>query len=91
MSTRNGKRGWFHDAWHYDSADDWQRGRVTAHEVPWITAEFLAKERKRIGNRWFRQGYLCEFVSSDEELFSGEDIEAAIMPEIFAFQHTIGI
>jgi hypothetical protein len=91
MSTPNGKRGWFHDAWHFDADDDWQRERVTAHEVPRITADFLAKERKRIGDRWFRQEYLCEFISSDEELFSGEDIERAVMAEVFAFNHTIGI
>jgi hypothetical protein len=91
MSTPNGKRGWFHDAWHFDGPDDWQRERVTAHEVPRITADFLAKERRRIGDRWFRQEYLCEFVSSDEELFSGEDIERAVTSEIFALNHTIGI
>lgn len=90
MSTPNGKQGWFHEAWHYDRPDDWQKESVTAHDVPRITKAFLEAERRRIGDRWFRQEYLCQFISSDDELFSSDDIDAAIEPNVAAFSRAKG-
>ncbi|HZZ80266.1 MAG TPA: terminase family protein [Gemmataceae bacterium] len=59
LSTPFGKRGWFHDAWH--SEEPWQRLRITADECPRISASFLAEERRALGERWYRQEYLCSF------------------------------
>jgi hypothetical protein len=91
MSTPNGKRGWFYDAWHFHQPGEWHRECVTANEVPRISRTFLEAERRRVGDRWFRQEYLVEFISSDEELFSGEDIESAIMPEVKALPFLLGL
>lgn len=77
MSTPNGRQGWFYEAWHFDRPDDWQREAITASEVPRITPAFLEAERRRIGDRWFRQEYGCEFISSDDQLFDSEDIARA--------------
>lgn len=77
MSTPNGRQGWFFDAWANDRPEDWLREKVTAYEVPRITKTFLDAERRRIGDRWFRQEYLCEFISADDQLFDAEDIARA--------------
>ena len=59
LSTPFGKRGWFHDAWH--STEAWQRVRITADQCPRISPEFLAEERRALGERWFRQEFMCSF------------------------------
>ena len=61
MSTPHGQMGFFHETWMHGGAE-WERVRVTAHECPRIGAEFLREERLAMGDRWFRQEYLCEFV-----------------------------
>jgi len=91
MSTPNGKRGWFYESWHFDPEGDWQREQITAMACPRIAPSFLEKERRRIGDRWFRQEYLCEFISSDEELFDGDDIEAAFDVNIAPLSLAVGL
>ena len=75
LSTPYGKRGWFHDEWHGES--NWQRVRITAEECPRIPKEFLAEERRSLGDRYYRQEYGCEFVETVNAVFSMEDIQAA--------------
>ena len=60
LSTPYGRRGFFHDAWAR-GGDDWKRIEVPAAQVPRITAEFLAQERRALGESWFRQEYCCSF------------------------------
>ncbi len=80
LSTPFGKRGWFHDEWHGDSP--WERVRVTAEQCPRITAEFLAEERRALGERWYRQEYGCEFSECIDAVFSWADIQAALSDDI---------
>jgi hypothetical protein len=75
LSTPFGKRGWFYEAW--TEPRPWKRVRVSAGQCPRITPEFLAEERAALGERWFAQEYLVEFVDLVGALFSGEDIAAA--------------
>jgi hypothetical protein len=74
LSTPFGKRGWFHDEWH--GQGEWQRVRVRADQCPRISAEFLAEERRALGERWFRQEYECSFEDTIGAVFSSEDIAA---------------
>lgn len=39
--------------------------------------EFMQEELSVIGERWFRQEYLCEFVEAEDSAFTYEDIAAA--------------
>lgn len=78
MSTPFGKQRWWSDAWH-DGGTVWERVRVDATECPRISPEFLAEERESLGEWWYRQEYLCEFVDSDSSAFRTEDVEAAQM------------
>ena len=60
LSTPYGKRGFFYDAWANGGAD-WHRIEVPADKIPRIRPEFLAQERRALGESWFRQEYGCSF------------------------------
>ena len=61
MSTPWGQRGFFWDEWT-NHAERWTRVSVKATECPHIPEAFLKEERATMGEWWFRQEYLCEFV-----------------------------
>jgi len=60
LSTPYGKRGFFHDAWARGGTD-WARIEVPAERIGRISPEFLAAERRGLGESWFRQEYGCSF------------------------------
>jgi hypothetical protein len=68
MSTPRGKRGFFYDVWA-NGDGQWKRVTVNAEECPRISEAFLEKQLVDMGEAWFRQEYLCEFVDLDESLF----------------------
>jgi hypothetical protein len=80
LSTPFGKRGWFHDEWHGDG--DWERVKVTADQCPRITPEFLAEERRALGERWYEQEYMCNFAETIDAVFSWADIQAAMSDDV---------
>jgi len=80
LTTPYGKRGWFYEAWEH--GEGWHRTMVTAEDCPRIDADWLAEERRLIGDWQFRQEYLCEFVDTDEQFFASELIEAAMSHEV---------
>ena len=75
LSTPYGSRGWWYDAWR--SQDDWYRVEVPATMCPRISPTFLEEEKRQLGEWWFRQEYLCEFMDAESQAFSRRDIEAA--------------
>ena len=81
MSTPFGKRGFFHEAWAR-GGPEWERIQVTAEECPRIPREFLEEERATMGDRWFRQEYLCEFEDSVSGVFDRELVEQAITYDV---------
>jgi hypothetical protein len=80
LSTPFGKRGWFHDEWH--GTGDWERVKITADQCPRISPEFLAEERRALGERWYRQEYLCSFEDTVDAVFAYEDIQAALSDDV---------
>jgi Terminase large subunit, T4likevirus-type, N-terminal len=80
LSTPFGQRGWFYSEW--SGTGDWSRVRVTADQVPRITKEFLAEERRALGDRWFNQEYQCSFESTIDAVFDYRDIQAALSDTI---------
>jgi Terminase large subunit, T4likevirus-type, N-terminal len=80
LSTPFGQRGWFFQEWEGLSA--WERIRITANQVPRITREFLAEERRTLGDRWYFQEYHCEFVEGIGNVFSSADIHAALSDDV---------
>jgi hypothetical protein len=81
LSTPYGKRGFFHDEW-MNGGETWQRFKITAHDVPRIPAAFLEEERRALGAFFFDQEYLCEFKETVDQVFSYEQIVAAVSDEI---------
>jgi hypothetical protein len=80
LSTPYGQRGWFHDAWTKEP--DWTRYSVPASRCPRITAEFLAGERMRMGERWYRQEYDLLFADAVDAVFSQDVIAGAMSPDV---------
>ena len=81
MSTPYGKRGFFYREWSSGGAE-WERILAPATECPRIRASFLEEERRTMGERWFRQEYLCEFTDAVSGVFDGEAVQRALRDEI---------
>jgi hypothetical protein len=79
-TTPHGKRGWFFGLWEMSPLEDAdiERVKVTADQCPRISAKFLARERRRIGEHWYGQEYRCEFRDTMEQFFSYEEVMAAL-------------
>jgi hypothetical protein len=80
LSTPYGKRGIFFEGWTNGSG--WERYEVPARECPRIPASFLEEERRSLPARVFRQEYECSFEETDDQVFTYEDVAAAISPEV---------
>ncbi len=80
LSTPFGKRGWFFDSW--ESSEPWERIRITAPQCPRISPQFLAEERRVLGERYFSQEYLCTFEDTIDAVFSFSDIHRAVSDDV---------
>lgn len=76
LSTPFGRRGFFHKEWT-DGGPDWHRVSVTAADCPRIPRDWLERERRAIGEWWFKQEYGCDFVDTQDQVFRYEDVVAA--------------
>ena len=81
MSTPNGKQGFFHDEWT-EGGEEWERVRGPATECPRIRPEFLEEERRKLGEVWFNQEYLCEFGDNGGSLFPLDLVRPLVSAEI---------
>jgi hypothetical protein len=88
LSTPFIQSGWFFDEWHSDRR--WDRVRITAHDCPRISAEFLAEERQSMGPRWFAMEYRGDFQSAVGSVFDGESIRAAARDDVPPLPLAIG-
>ena len=84
MSTPFGKRGFFWETWER-GGPEWERVQVTGYECPRIHREFLEEERRAIGERGFRQEYLCEFVDAVSGVFDRDEVDRAIRTDLEPF------
>jgi Terminase large subunit, T4likevirus-type, N-terminal len=80
LSTPYGKRGVFYEAWV--GPEVWERYEVPAKRCPRISATFLEEERRALPARVYRQEYECSFEEIEDQLFSEEEIEAAMSDEV---------
>ncbi len=77
LSTPWGKQGFFHENWEY-GGDAWARFRVPATECSRIAAERLEMERGQMGDPWFRQEYMCEFLATESQMFDTDLVSASL-------------
>lgn len=77
MSTPAGKRGHFFEVWE-NGGSVWERTMIPATQCPRITPAFLEEERRALGDRWFRQEYLCSFEETNDQVFSYDFVMGAL-------------
>lgn len=81
LSTPWGRRGWFHRE-YTEGGTGWERVTITAEDCPRISPDFLAEERAALGDWWFRQEYLCEFVETTDQVFTYDEVMRAISGDV---------
>ena len=55
---------------------------MPASECPRITREFLAEEKRTLGDWWFEQEYMCKFNDAEQSAFRSEDIASIVSREV---------
>ena len=80
MSTPFGKRGFFYEQWIQSQHDpSWERiGPIIATDIPRITPEFLAGERRALPKLWYQQEYECQFLEGLNSVFSLDEVLRAM-------------
>lgn len=81
MSTPWGKRGHFFEAWT-QGGETWERVKVKAEECPRIDPAFLEEEKATLGDWMFLQEYGCEFMESEDSVFSHAFVEGLHSEEV---------
>lgn len=80
LSTPFGTRGWFYQSWEH--GEGWERTKVPSTSCARIPPQFLAEEQEAMGEFWFRQEYLVEFLDGESQPFSSESIARAFREEV---------
>lgn len=80
MSTPFGKRGHFFEEW--SKGEGWERIEVKATDCSRISDKFLEEEKRSLGDWWYRQEYLCEFVELIDQVFGYEMVMSAMSSDI---------
>lgn len=81
LSTPFGKRGWWWKEWD-QGGDGWERVKIPAVECPRISPEFLAEERAHLGDWWYEQEYLCNFLDAQTAAFTYDMVQSALAEEV---------
>ena len=55
---------------------------MTADQCPRISAAFLAEERRALGERWYRQEYLCSYEDTLDAVFATADVLGALTEDV---------
>jgi len=80
LSTAFSKSGWLFKEWQEGLG--YNRLSITARECPRHTPEFLARERRSMGPRWFDMAYMNTFGDDVAAVFATEDIRAMESSEV---------
>jgi hypothetical protein len=80
MSTPYGTRGFFWEEWERGEA--WERIETPATECSRFDPAFLERERKSMGESWFKQEYLCQFLENENTFLPRAWVEAAFTRDV---------
>jgi hypothetical protein len=80
LSTAFAKSGWFYKEWCEGLG--YRKWSITARECPRHTPEFLERERRSMGDRWFAMAYLNLFGDGVAAVYRAEDIARARTPDV---------
>ena len=81
MSTPFGKRGHFFEEWE-NGGSRWKRIQIPADMCPRITEEQLEAQRRSLGDMFFQQEFMCEFVELEDSSFRYDLIQRAFSDEV---------
>jgi len=76
LSTPNGKRGFFYNIFTTDNR--WKKYEIPATVCPRISKKFLAEKKATLPERVYLQEYFCQFVETEDQVFTEEDWEDAV-------------
>ena len=87
VSTPMGKRGAFYRAWQF-GGDEWHRvfGPVDEAKPGRIGREHLELERRRGGDDFFDQEYLCVFLDRDSHLFGEDSLQDVFSQDVKSWE-----
>jgi hypothetical protein len=77
LSSAFARSGWFFELWQEGETGKRLRLSVKASECPRISPEFLAEERRILGDRWYEMEYENVFGDAVDAVFSTDDIRRA--------------
>jgi Terminase large subunit, T4likevirus-type, N-terminal len=80
LSSPFGTRGFFYEEWK--RRDQWDYFEVPATECPRISPEFLEAMRETMGEWWFLQEFMCQFMDAQTAAFRAADIERIVSEEV---------
>ena len=55
---------------------------MKATECARISPEFLEEEKRSLGEWWFKQEYMCEFVETMDQVFSYQYIDKSLSDDV---------
>jgi len=82
LSTPWGTRGWWYEA---SRSGAWERFTVPATEIARIGPAALDEARGLMGDFWYRQEFLCEFLDAQSQAFTRADVDKAFEEEVEAW------
>jgi hypothetical protein len=80
MSTPFGRRGFFHETW-VNGGPSWHREEIRATQIPRISAQFLAEERRALGV-WYAQEYENVFLDNQFSVFAYDVVMGALSDQV---------
>ncbi len=85
LSVPWAKSGFFYNIWRKAEETDWFKLAVKATDCPRISPEILVQQRQALGEHFFKQEYMCEFLDHEFQLFSAELIESCFTDDVKAY------
>jgi hypothetical protein len=85
ISTPNGQRGWFAQAWLSDP--DWKKILIKASDISRFTPDYLARQMRIIGPELYAQEFDGEFLAADNSrnpLVFGTPATESLINRIFS-------
>jgi len=84
LSSPFGTRGFFWEA--CKQRHRWDYYEVPATMCPRISAEFLEEMKETMGEWWFLQEFMCQFMDAQTAAFRSEDIERIVSQDVLTWQ-----
>lgn len=86
MSTPFGQRGWFFEEWQGQGL--WLKIKVPWSDCPRVSREFIAEERRALGDAWVDQEYECLFTAREGLVYP--DFDKALTSDCQAAGRAVG-